>query len=419
VPLSSHTFCCSFHCLDLIKTRPSHLQVPLLFKELTKPCDKGGFGVQLGKKPQGSLEQPKVQLVATKLRTALDTYMFARSPRWNDFRQECDELHSLLHSKVEAMKADATSQAERRNANVTKSARMKPSFVPPSLEGTAPKYAALEALLLPMDDYAVLALPEEECLKLAPLSDEAASGKDPDANRRKHLERWRKDMAFETFAIETIEATWGSQRKLSLFVWRAPIDVMVRTSPACMAKHDAAVAHIERQLVVICGRYARQQFVSEYSSITGLSKPMLRNMHALLSSDGQAPHSSAESDIQLRCVEFVASRGCVEHWPDLRALNGNDGSKYELFWAEGDKYLAELETLASGNRHGQQRSLQQPLSVPDFTRQVARRLREAGKADVPIPDANWVGFQFHPRRPESDVARRYTGRWAIKLQVPC
>eukprot|EP00966_Prymnesium_polylepis_P126773 2931817-Prymnesium_polylepis.1 len=63
---------------------------------------------------------------------------------------------------------------------------------------------------------------------------------------------------------------------------------------------------------------------------------MLRNMHALLSSDGQAPHSSAESDIQLRCVEFVASRGCVEHWPDLRALNGNDGSKYELFWAEGD-----------------------------------------------------------------------------------
>eukprot|EP00966_Prymnesium_polylepis_P121420 2806057-Prymnesium_polylepis.1 len=39
-------------------------------------------------------------------------------------------------------------------------------------------------------------------------------------------------MAFETFAIETIEATWGSQRKLSLIVWRAPIDVMVRTSPA-------------------------------------------------------------------------------------------------------------------------------------------------------------------------------------------
>eukprot|EP00966_Prymnesium_polylepis_P043949 1018633-Prymnesium_polylepis.1 len=63
---------------------------------------------------------------------------------------------------------------------------------------------------------------------------------------------------------------------------------------------------------------------------------MLSNMYALLSSDGQAVMNSEAREIQLRCVEFVASRGCVEHWPDLRALNGNDGSKYDLFWAEGD-----------------------------------------------------------------------------------
>ena len=81
------------------------------------------------------------------------------------------------------------------------------------------------------------------------------------------------------------------------------------------------------------------------------------------------------------------------------------------------KYLAELETLASANRHGQQRSLQQPLSVPDFTRQVERRLRDAGHAEAPIPCADWVAFQFHPRRPTNGIASCYTGRWAIKLQV--
>jgi hypothetical protein len=91
--------------------------------------------------------------------------------------------------------------------------------------------------------------------------------------------------------------------------------------------------------------------------------------------------------------------------------------KYDLFWEAGEKYLVELETLASGNRHGRERSLQQPLSVPDFTRQVERRLCEAGKTDAPIPSPDWVAFQFHPRRATSGVARRYTGRWAIKMQV--
>eukprot|EP00966_Prymnesium_polylepis_P267098 6170656-Prymnesium_polylepis.1 len=35
-------------------------------------------------------------------------------------------------------------------------------------------------------------------------------------------------MAFESFAVETLEATWGSHRKLSLFVWRVPLDAAVR-----------------------------------------------------------------------------------------------------------------------------------------------------------------------------------------------
>ena len=45
-------------------------------------------------------------------------------------------------------------------------------------------------------------------------------------------------------------------------------------------------------------------------------------------------------------------------------------------------------------------------------------MREAGELDAPVPSADWVAFQFRPRRPTSGVAQRYTGRWAIKLQVP-
>eukprot|EP00966_Prymnesium_polylepis_P029930 695403-Prymnesium_polylepis.1 len=224
-------------------------------------------------------------------------------------------------------------------------------------------------------------------------------------------------MAFGSFAVEILEATWGSQRKLSFFIWRVPIDEAARSAPASRALQAAAITLVDHQLPIIKGRYARQQFLSDYSSITGLGKGMLGYFYDLLSSDGQAANSSEARDMQLRIVEFIANNGNVELWPDLRALNGDDGSKYDLFWAEGDKYLEELETLASGNRHGMQRSLQQPISVPDFTRQVEQRLRDVGKTDAAIPSPAWVAFQFHPRRPTSGVAQRYTGRWAIKLQV--
>ena len=58
--------------------------------------------------------------------------------------------------------AAATSEAERREANVDKSADIGLKLIEPNLSGTAPKYAALEALLMPMRDYQVLSLPEEE-----------------------------------------------------------------------------------------------------------------------------------------------------------------------------------------------------------------------------------------------------------------
>ena len=202
--------------------------MPMRFRKCSTPIEQDGYGVRLAKKPQGSLSEDKVRLCATRLRNALDTPSFARSPRWEMFRDDADQLHAILCTKADAMRADAASQAARREANATKSANLAPRLIKPNLVGTPAKYATLEGLLRQMSDYSVLALPEEKILQLHPLSDGAKAGKDPDHARRQHVYRWREEMAFESFAVETLEATWGSHRKLSLFVWRVPLDAAAR-----------------------------------------------------------------------------------------------------------------------------------------------------------------------------------------------
>ena len=92
-----------------------------------------------------------------------------------------------------------------------------------------------------MADYEVLSLTEEDCLKLHPLPDEAVVSKDPGRYRRNHVLRWRKDMAFQSFAVEKLEATWGSQLKLSLFLWRVPIDKAARASAEGQAAQVAVI----------------------------------------------------------------------------------------------------------------------------------------------------------------------------------
>jgi hypothetical protein len=438
------------------------MQVPTRFKVYGKPVAEGGFGVRLAKKPQGSLTQKSVENTATRLRSSLDVPSFARSPLWADFRDDADQLHAVLAAKVAEMKADAAGAADRRNSTEMKSAKAEARLVPALLAGTPSKYATLEALLRQMSDYSVLALPEELCLELYPLSEAALTGKDPDGARRKHIERWRDGMAFKSFAVELYEAQWGSHRKLSLFIWRVPISAESRELPMNLTLHAAAVQEAQKQIPIIHGRYARQAFTQKYANIAGLGVGLLDSMYTLLTSDTQAPIDAKRRAIEMRCLEFVASCGDVELWPDLRALNGNDGSKYDDFWEEGDKLLAELEsqvrthahtharkrthayasartrthvcqhphtctpptpTQASVNRHGQERTLAQPVSVPDFTRQVEKRLREAGKLDVPIPDPHWVAFHSSiraVRQMASPAATRAVGQLRCRCcRRPC
>jgi|Transcript_67166 hypothetical protein len=174
--------------------------MPVRFSKCFTPIEQGGYGVTLSKKPQGSLTEDGIRRCAIRLRTELDTSSFARSPRWETFRDDADELHTMLLAKADAMRGKAASEAGRRDANMATSPNLKPQLIQPNLVGTPAKYAALERLLRPMSDYSVLALPEEKILQLHPLSDGAKAGKHPDGARRVHVCRWREEMAFESFA---------------------------------------------------------------------------------------------------------------------------------------------------------------------------------------------------------------------------
>ena len=111
------------------------------------------------------------------------------------------------------------------------------------------------------------------------------------------------------------------------------------------------------------------------------------------------------------------SGGNFELWPDLRALNSGERDKFNLFWEAAERVLAALESCAADNRHGNERTLMQPISVPDFRWRVVEQLQDDGHADAEIPSDDWIGFQFQPRCPTRDLAARYTGRWDITLKV--
>ena len=195
---------------------------------------------------------------------------------------------TVLLDKVQEMKAAAAGEAERRGVPTEKkSAKQEARLVLAVHSGTPPMYATLETLLRQLDDYSVFVLEEEFILTLHPMSAEALAGRDPDGARRKHLERWRDGIKFQSFAVEVYEAQWGGQRKLSLFVWRVPLTN--RDSPWALTLQAQAIAEAQKQIPVIHRKYARQEFTQKYSRITGLRPAMLESMYTLLTSDTQAP----------------------------------------------------------------------------------------------------------------------------------
>lgn len=99
---------------------------------------------------------------------------------------------------------------------------------------------------------------------------------------------------------------------------------------------------------------------------------------------------------------------------DLRQHNGKQGTLYEDFWSECEKFLnEEMQVAVDDRRHGFITHLARAISMRDFVAQVAKRCPE----NTPIPSVEWVRLQFWPKTPSSLQSLHYTGRFKLKFMV--
>ena len=99
---------------------------------------------------------------------------------------------------------------------------------------------------------------------------------------------------------------------------------------------------------------------------------------------------------------------------DFRQHNGRQGSVYEVFWAECEKFInEEIHVAVDDRRHGCITHLARAISIRDFVEQVAQRCPE----DAMIPSIEWVRLQFWPKTPSSYKSLQYTGRFKLKFMV--
>ena len=99
---------------------------------------------------------------------------------------------------------------------------------------------------------------------------------------------------------------------------------------------------------------------------------------------------------------------------DLRTLNTNESSKYDIFWEECKKFLAEdISTAVDDRRHCQITHLARAISIRDLVNQVSSRCPEG----TAIPSLEWVRLQFWPKTPSAQVSLHYTGQFQVKFMI--
>jgi hypothetical protein len=381
-------------------------RVPARFKEYKS----GESPIKRAKKPaKRALDSRIIRGYADKLRGALDRHGFTRSPLWAAFVGDCDELHAVLMLKYNRMRAAAVAEAERHADPTPRTGNIEPETIESCEAGTIARYESLERVLLGMENYEVMELTEEMITSFYPPSEKALKN---ESTLRTHYQFYRDNIIFHSIAVKKFPATFGSQRKLMLFLWKVPIDPDDRLE----ADNDRTVQLVSKRLPEIHSRTIRREFVERYSHAV-VTKGVLRDMYKLLTSDGSAPKSNHELAVDQRTLEFLAAKGDIELWPELRVLNSGERDKFNVFWAAAERVLAALESCAADDRHGNERTLMQPLSVPDFRQRVVEQLKSEGHADAAVPSDKWIGFQFQPRCPTRELATRYTGRWEITLKV--
>ncbi len=99
---------------------------------------------------------------------------------------------------------------------------------------------------------------------------------------------------------------------------------------------------------------------------------------------------------------------------DLRSLHSGQGTKYDVFWNECEKFLQENIGLAvEERRHSAVTHLARVVSVRDLLQQVTARCPES----TPIPSRSWLSLQFWPKNVHAQSRIHYTGRFKVKYMV--
>ena len=99
---------------------------------------------------------------------------------------------------------------------------------------------------------------------------------------------------------------------------------------------------------------------------------------------------------------------------DLRASNGRQDTRFDVFWNECQTFLNEdLGTAVDDRRHDLITHLARAISIRDFVEQV----KQCCPPHTLIPSNEWVRLQFWPKTLTATKALQHTGRFKLKFVV--
>jgi hypothetical protein len=98
---------------------------------------------------------------------------------------------------------------------------------------------------------------------------------------------------------------------------------------------------------------------------------------------------------------------------DLRAVNGSNGTKFEVFWKNLEKVVEDaLAPVTQDNRHSEVQHASELISMPTLVREAAKL-----EPSEPFPSVKRVEMQFAPSNKYNKTAQRYTGKFKIKRKI--
>ncbi len=198
------------------------------------------------------------------------------------------------------------------------------------------------------------------------------------------------------------------------FIWRSTSTEKVEET---FQRSLPVIEAIKPHLPVFHTRTMRRAMFEKFGRVAPTVKSaVLQYFYRDLTGDSSASHDLDEAEIDKRVQEII------EMEPedpttiiDLREVkHAQAKTKFDVFWAEAEKYLNEnVETAVDDRRHAQITHLAKAISVRDFRQQVQSRCPEG----APIPSEEWLRLQFWPKTPKAKVSLHYTGRLKVRFMI--